>query len=269
MNSITTPIALFVRREIPSKQMVILTLACLLPSVIFVILRMFGAGSTFFEKEGAALFFEAAIPLVPIFYSVAAFHEEFEQRTIVYLLTRPPSRTAYVVAKFLTAWFCSILSIGIGVTTLAVLSMWSRPDFLSHYIFVLGMMFVSITLSTAVYTGIFLIFGMVLKYPVVSGLIYTAGWEKLVALVPGKLQPWTISLYSKSIFIVATDAEPQDFFPEAFKIDSGAGKVAGMFLGGNTDMPIPGVARSAATLVILAGLLLVASIMLFREREDV
>lgn len=272
MTSFTTPFALFMRRELPSRQTIVLTLVCLFPSVIYLILRAFSQGSTFFENEGALLFFQAAIPLVPIFYSVAAFHEDFEQRTIVYLLTRPPSRASYVIAKFLTAWSCSVISIGTGLLTLAVLSSWSRPDFASYYFGVFFMLLTSAVLGTAVYTGVFLIFGLIFKYPVILGLLFTAGWEYLVGLIPGKLQYYTISLYVKSLFIVWADAEPTQFFPEGLKVEVPGGNAAQavyrMFLSANEELPIPGMTQSIATLSILAAVLFGIAVLVFRERED-
>src|SRR5262245_52198841 len=104
---LSTTYALFLRRELPARQTWVLTLASCLPAGIAALVRAFGGGAEFLEATGAPLTLFGPAVLVPIFYAVAAFHEEFESRTIVYLLTRPPSRTIYVAGKLLTAWTCS------------------------------------------------------------------------------------------------------------------------------------------------------------------
>lgn len=258
------------RRELPSRQTAVLTLACMLPTIILLFVRAWGGGLSFFEREGASMFFQAALPIVPLFFSVAAFHEDFEQRTIVYLLTRPPTRLSYVIAKFLTAWTCSMFAIGSGIVLLAFTSLWGHFDQWKYFSELAGYMLVAAFFGTAVYSSLFLIFGLSLKNPVLFGLIFTAGWEELVALLPGKLQYWTIGLYTKSIFIISADADPQHFFPSAFKSTNEGPSLPGaaQFFLASTDFPMPGVTRSIITLAAIAVALIGLAVMLFQRRED-
>ncbi|MFN0207835.1 MAG: ABC transporter permease [Planctomycetota bacterium] len=269
---IATPFALFMRRELPSRQMLILTLISLLPSGIYLIVRIAGHGLQFFETAGAPLIIHGPMTIIPIFFSVAAFHEDFEQRTIVYLLTRPPSRTAYVIAKFLSAWLCAFIAVGVGIVVLGLLSMWGRWQNTDYYFSLIGKLLFTSLLGTGVYTGLFLIFGLWLKNPVIFGLIFTAGWEWIAGNIPGKLQFWTASLYPKCLFIELADADPSAFFPEAEPsvpiggslLPAAARRVVMLA----PDLPSPSATQCVITMIgIIIGAFVVASY-LFRNRED-
>lgn len=271
---IATPFALFMRRELPSRQMLILTIISLLPSGIYILVRLFGKGVQFFEEAGAPLVIHGPMTIIPIFFSVAAFYEDFEQRTIVYLLTRPPSRTAYVIAKFLSAWLCSFIAVGIGIVVLGLLSMWGRWEHTGHYLELVGKLLFTSLLGTGVYTGLFLIFGLWLKNPVIFGLIFTAGWEWIAGNIPGKLQFWTASLYPKCLFIELADADPIHFFPEAQQSDPLGSSVlpipsaARRIIYLAPDLPSPSALQCVVTMIGIIVVSFFVAAYLFRNRED-
>jgi hypothetical protein len=267
---LATTYSLFLRRELPSRQTVILTLACLLPAAIALLVRLLGRGREFLETAGASLTLLFTAVLVPVFYAVSAFHEEFESRTIVYLLTRPPSRATYVLGKFLTAWTCAALSVTFGILVMAGVCIWgqSAPG---YYAGVTVKLVGTAVLMTGLYTSFFLMFGLVFKNPVIMGLLFTAGWEYLVGLAPGRLQYWTLGLYPKSIFVNWANADPEPFFPNASREVSGG--VSGIVQNAGrtllaTDMELPslGVSVGATAGLTLAALAL--AIYLFQRRDD-
>jgi hypothetical protein len=267
---IATTYSLFLRRELPSRQTVILTLASLLPAAIALIVRLVDRGKTFLEETGAPLTLQFTAVLVPIFFAVSAFHEEFESRTIVYLLTRPPTRAAYVVGKFLTAWTCSALSVVVGIAAMTVICAWGQPE-IAYYLGVSVKLAVTAILMTGLYTAFFLVFGLTFRNPVIASLGFTLGWEYIVGLAPGRLQYWTLGLYPKSIFVNWADAEPQPFFPNASReAASGVSGVVGSagraLLGTGMELPSLWVGLGATLGLTAAGVLL--AIYLFQRRDD-
>ena len=84
------------------------------------------------------------------------------------------------------------------------------PDYFAA---ITGKLLVVSWLSCAVYSSLFLVFGMWLKNPVIYGLIFTFGWEYLVAILPGQLQDWTVGMYPKALFIRWANSDPVPFFP--------------------------------------------------------
>lgn len=267
---LTTATVLFLRRELPSRQTLILTFACLLPAAIALLTRVFGRGKEFLETAGASLTLLYSAVLIPIFYAVSAFHEEFESRSIVYLLTRPPSRRTYVVAKFLTAWACSALSLTSGIVVLTAVCAWGREE-LPYYFGIAAKLEVTAVLMAGLYSSFFLIFGLLFKNPVVMGLLFTLGWEYVVGLAPGRLQFWTLGIYPKSIFVNWAEADPKPFFPAAFR-EAAESAPPGFAAAGRAllaaDMELPSLATGvAATVAITAASLWIAAIV-FQRRDN-
>lgn len=271
---ILTAFQLFVRRELFSRRTFWLTLACLLPAAVAGIARLAGRGGyTFFESTAASIFLSILAVLVPVFHAVAAFHEEFEQRTIVYLLTRPPSRAAYVVAKYLAAWLSSAASLVIGIAATAVVCAAGGNVGLGHWIEIGGQLAVACVLASGVYSAFFLLFGLWVKNPVLIGLVVTFGWENLVRILPGSLRYWTIGIYSQSFFIHWADAAPGVFGYEANGAPppSPLGPVGGLPAMARPQPPeltLPTLWTSLGMMALITLAALGLSISLFRRRED-
>jgi ABC-type transport system involved in multi-copper enzyme maturation permease subunit len=264
----TTPFALFLRRDLPSRQTLILTLIAMLPAWILLIMRFLGKGLQFFEGGGAALMLQGPALIVPIFFAVAAFHEDFEQRTIVYLLTRPPSRNTYVLSKFFASWFCSFATVGIAVVAMAAISMWGRFDYFEYYLKLTGALLLTTGLATGVYTGLFLIFGLWLKNPVIWGLVFSAAWEWALGLVPAKMIAYTIGFYSKCLFISLTDAEPREFFTRVIETPSMVPGIPGKVVNVADDLPLVSAGYAATVMAVAIVASVAFAAYLFRNRED-
>lgn len=272
---IATPYKLFIRRELPSKQTIVLTLVSLLPCVILVITMFFGGQRQFMERVGANMIFEGVLVLVPIFYSVAAFHEEFEQRTVVYLLTRPPSRTNYVIAKFLTAWTCVAFSVTTAIVAMTALSMFGSWEYSGYYVSLGSKLLVTSLLGGAAYTSIYIFFGLVARNPVILSLIVSFIWEWCAGNIPGKLQLYTVGVYTRSLFAHLGDVDPQYLFPDGSQ--DGTPTIAPSGLGNLTtaakkmlyeERELPGPLVSATVLAGVTVAFVFLSIRAFRARED-
>jgi ABC-type transport system involved in multi-copper enzyme maturation permease subunit len=150
------------------------------------------------------------LPILCLTYATAAIGEEREERTLVYLLTRPLARWRTYLAK------------GLGVTPVVVLIVAAAfvltclaggtaglplvPSFLP-----------GIVIGALAYTSLFLFIGAVFPKPLVVSIVYALLIETMVGNMPGTLKRISISfhtqclLYSAGESIEMTPRNPERF----------------------------------------------------------
>ena len=148
-----------------------------------------------------------SVPLLGVFYGTALIADEVEDKTITYLFTRPVSRGAVLVGKYLAY---------LGCTGLVVL-----PSVMLVFFLVVPLMGGSIGTSfpdlmkdlallaagLAVYGALFALVGAWFKRPLLTGLVFIFGWEPIVVVVPGYMKCLTVSYYIQGL---VPHAMPQD-----------------------------------------------------------
>jgi len=143
---------------------------------------------------GVALYWTSlALPLAALFHGTA-FAEDVEARTIVFLLARPVPRSALLSGRFLayalTLLACTLpallLSFGLlagvegGLTAFA-----SRaPELLRD----VGL----VAFAVLAYGSVFTLLGVLVRRPLVPGVLFVFGWEGLAHL-PGYLPRLTLA----------------------------------------------------------------------------
>lgn len=139
------------------------------------------------------------LPLVALFYATALIADEVEGRTLTYLLTRPVPRAAIMAGKF-AAYVATTLTLTLPahVLTFFVL-MTSRSRFeLSAAVPDLFRDMGVIVLTLLVYGALFTLLGVLLKRPMIPGLLFLFVWE-LLANLPGYLPRATVTAYLRSL----------------------------------------------------------------------
>ena len=153
------------------------------------------------------------LPLVALFYATSLIADEVEGRTITYLLTRPLKRGSILVGKF-GAYLATTLTLTLppllltffvlagdgGVRGLAA----RVPDLLRD-------MGVS-ALTLLAYGALFTLMGVLLRRPVIPGLLFLFIWE-LVANLPGYMSRFTLTAYLRSLL---AHRPPSEGFAEIF-----------------------------------------------------
>jgi len=139
------------------------------------------------------------LPLAALFYATALVADEVEGKTLTYLLTRPLSRASIFAGKF-AAYLVTTLTLALPaavVTFLVVLSARGSsgvaqavPDLLRD----LAVM----ALTLLVYGAFFALLGVLLKRPVIPGLLFLYLWE-LLANLPGYLPRFTLTAWLRSL----------------------------------------------------------------------
>lgn len=140
-----------------------------------------------------------ALPLVALFFASSLIADEVEARTITYLLTRPIRRSAILCGKF-AAYCATTFSLALPalvVTFFLLLTQRGRqgvtagaPDLLRD----LGVM----ALTLLAYGALFTLIGVLLKRPLVPGLLFLYGWEMLANL-PGWAPRFTLTAWLRSL----------------------------------------------------------------------
>ena len=128
-----------------------------------------------------------------------AVADEVEGRTLTYLLTRPLTRAAIFAGKF-AAYLATTLTLALPAAVVTFFILMTAPgapalgpaaaDLLRD----LGVML----LALVAYGALFALLGVLLKRPVIPGLLFLYGWE-LLANLPGYLPRLTLTAWLRSL----------------------------------------------------------------------
>ena len=139
------------------------------------------------------------LPLAALFYATSLIADEVEGRTLTYLLTRPLTRSAIFAGKF-AAYLATTFTLALpaAVLTFFILMTASGAPALgpaaTDLLRDLGVML----LTLVVYGALFGLLGVLLKRPVIPGLVFLYGWE-LLANLPGYLPRLTLTAWLRSL----------------------------------------------------------------------
>jgi len=139
------------------------------------------------------------LPLAALFYATALVADEVEGRTLTYLLTRPLTRASIFTGKF-AAYVATTFTLALPAAVVTFFLFMTAPgapalgpaavDLLRD----LGVML----LTLVVYGALFGLLGVLLKRPVIPGLVFLYGWE-LLANVPGYMPRLTLTAWLRSL----------------------------------------------------------------------
>jgi ABC-2 type transport system permease protein len=200
-------------------------------------------GATLFGLMVWMMYIRFIVPVLGVFYGTSLMADEVEDKTITYLFTRPISRAAVLLGKYLAYIVCTMLlvlpSMVLVYFIVVPLGGGSVGGEFPSLLADLGMLMAGLL----AYGSLFALVGTRLKRPLVIGLIFIFGWEPGVLLFPGYLKQATIALYLQAL---VPQAMPAD--------ESLVGGILQMF------NEVPSVSASLATLaVVTAGALLLAA----------
>ena len=139
------------------------------------------------------------LPLAALFYATSLVADEVEGRTLTYLLTRPLTRASIFAGKF-AAYLATTFTLALPAAVVTFFVLMTRPaapalgpaaaDLLRD----LGVML----LALVAYGALFALLGVLLKRPVIPGLLFLYGWE-LLANLPGYLPRLTLTAWLRSL----------------------------------------------------------------------
>jgi ABC-type transport system involved in multi-copper enzyme maturation permease subunit len=139
------------------------------------------------------------LPLAALFYATALVADEVEGKTLPYLLTRPIPRAAILLGKF-AAYLATTLTLTLPATVVTFFLLLTARGFAGLGASVpdlfrdMGVM----VLALLAYGALFTLLGVLLRRPVIPGLLFLFGWE-LIANLPGYLPRFTITAWLRSL----------------------------------------------------------------------
>jgi ABC-type transport system involved in multi-copper enzyme maturation permease subunit len=139
------------------------------------------------------------LPLAALFYATSLVADEVEGRTLTYLLTRPLTRASIFAGKF-AAYLATTLTLALPAAVVTFFVLMTAPaapplgGVVGDLLRDLGVML----LALVAYGALFGLAGVLLKRPVIPGLLFLYGWE-LLANLPGYLPRFTLTAWLRSL----------------------------------------------------------------------
>jgi ABC-type transport system involved in multi-copper enzyme maturation permease subunit len=139
------------------------------------------------------------IPLAALFHATALIADEVEERTLTYLLTRPISRASILLGKF-AAYLATTLGVTLPAVVLTFFLLATAKGAVGvgaavgHLFRDLG----AAALGLLAYGALFALLGVLLRRPVIPGLLFLFVWEQLANL-PGYLPRLTLTAWLRSL----------------------------------------------------------------------
>jgi ABC-2 type transport system permease protein len=145
-----------------------------------------------------------ALPLTALFYATSLVADEVEAKTITYLLTRPVRRTSILLGKF-AAYLGTTLALVLPSLVLTFFLLMTRqgrrglavgaPDLVRD----IGVA----VLALVAYGALFTLVGVLLRWPLITGLLFLYGWEWL-SILPGwapraTIRAWLTSMHRHTV----------------------------------------------------------------------
>ncbi|HXK08180.1 MAG TPA: ABC transporter permease [Vicinamibacteria bacterium] len=139
------------------------------------------------------------LPLAALFFATALVADEVEGRTLTYLTSRPLTRPSVFAGKF-AAYVATTLALALPAVVLTFFVLLSARG-LSAVGPAVGDLFRDagvVALTLLAYGALFALLGVLLKRPVIPGLLFLYGWE-LMANLPGYLPRLTLTAWLRSL----------------------------------------------------------------------
>ncbi|MDX2065316.1 MAG: ABC transporter permease subunit [Fimbriimonadaceae bacterium] len=126
------------------------------------------------------------LALMSAIFATAIVSQEVEQKTIVYLLTRPIPRWQMLLSR----WLAAAVAVG-GIAVIAVLA--NALSTLGGFSPAVARDLLAIVTGAFAYTALFLLVSLLLNRAMVVCLIFAFGWESAVPSMQGELYLLTIN----------------------------------------------------------------------------
>ena len=208
-------------------------------------------GGTIFGLIIWILYIRFIVPVLGVFYGTALIADEVEDKTITYLFTRPISRSAVLLGKYLAYLVCTTLLVLPSVMIVFFVVVPTGGGSIAQAFPSLLTDFGMLVAGLMAYGAVFALVGTRLKRPLIVGLVFAFGWEPGVLFFPGYLKRATVMYYLQAL---VSHEMPQD---------SAVAMIMQVF------REVPAVSTSLAGLAVITGLSLWSAARAVEQREYV
>jgi ABC-2 type transport system permease protein len=143
--------------------------------------------------------FTLVVPIVALVFATAALGDTREDATLVYLWLRPMARAPIALGAWLAAVTVSVPVTLVPLTISAVL-LDAGSDLVAATI-------IATVVGVLTYASIFLLLGVLVRNPVIWGVVYILLWEGLVAQFGTAAARMAVRGYTRSILASITDVD--------------------------------------------------------------
>ncbi len=144
-----------------------------------------------YNVMAGGLVFGVVLVLLAVVFGTSVVSQELEQKTIVYLLTRPVPRWRILLTKFAAALVAVVVTVGLADVTLALATHGPRELGATRLVRDLQVL----TVGAVAYGALFLLLGVMLNRPLMWGLLFAFGWESWVPTLPGRFGRVSVMTY--------------------------------------------------------------------------
>jgi len=148
------------------------------------------------------LVFGFLLVILSVVFSTGVITQEIEQKTIVYLLTRPVPRWRIILMKFGAAVVAITLTVWAAALAVALVTF--GPGGLGESR--LAQDLPILLIGALAYGAVFLLLATFLNRPLMLGLFFAFGWESWVPNLPGHFQKLSLMAYLRHL---APHPQPQ------------------------------------------------------------
>ncbi|MGF1596491.1 MAG: hypothetical protein ACFCVK_06100 [Acidimicrobiales bacterium] len=139
------------------------------------------------------------VPILSLVLASSSLGQLVEDETLVYLWLRPNPRWMLALAAWLASLTVAVPAVVPGVVLATLIGTGDGSTALAAA--------VASMLATAAYTGLFTLFGLLLRRSLIWGLLYVFIWEFFVARVGQGAARLSINTYPSSVLAKMTDLE--------------------------------------------------------------
>ena len=209
-----------------------------------------GSGPQLYAALSTFLVYNFVLVILSVIFGTGVITQEVEQKTIVYLLTRPVARWRILLMKYGATVTVTTITVWLASLALALTTVGARG--LPHVGLLRDMG--TLLVGALAYNALFLLGATVLERPLMFGLLFAFGWETWVPNLPGKFKYLSLMSYLRVLA------------PHNTGLDSGPAPNA-LEAAINADVISNRVAIIALAAAILGAL--AAALILFSTREYV
>jgi ABC-2 type transport system permease protein len=197
------------------KRLVTAAILVALPALIAVFVRFVAPSNIdsqqIYNMLMSNIVFGFLLAILAVIFGTGVISSEIEQKTIVYLLTRPVPRWRIVMAKFVVA--IAAIAVTLCLATFALAMATVGPGGLVQAHFIRDMAILAI--GSLAYGALFLLLATIVNRPLLWGLLYAFGIETWAPLLPGKFQLVSLMAYLRTL---APHAKTEDDFVDVQKM---------------------------------------------------
>ncbi|MGQ9696445.1 MAG: ABC transporter permease [Armatimonadota bacterium] len=170
--------------------------AAVLPALLGFVWRVKAGPEQFdprmaYNTLAAGLVFGFMLTILSVLFGTSIVSQELEQKTIVYLLTRPVHRARVLLAKAAAAVI--IVSVSVWMAALLLAAVVFGADGMSSPELARDLMVLA--LGALTYTSLALLLATLVNKAMLYGLYFAFGWESWVPMLPGSFQKVSVMTY--------------------------------------------------------------------------